>query len=154
MILGFISLLLNFGQSYIVRICISQKLAEKMLPCSYDGSNESSRRKLLSHERRYLESDTSSSQCNEVTIFLHLVFSDANEWFNWQGKCMIFRKGLESTSVKQRKISLVWTNEICKETVKVLINVSMWHMLKCHFTYLLVNLKHFLRYPHFRTSMN
>ncbi|XP_054824360.1 MLO-like protein 10 [Prosopis cineraria] len=64
MILGFISLLLNFGQSYIVRICISQKLADKMLPCASDGTNDSSRRKLLSHDRRYL-ADTSSSQCKE-----------------------------------------------------------------------------------------
>ncbi|KAK4261981.1 hypothetical protein QN277_027604 [Acacia crassicarpa] len=63
MILGFISLLLNFGQSYIVRICISQKLADKMLPCAHDGTNDSSRR--MSHERRYLASDTSSSQCKE-----------------------------------------------------------------------------------------
>ncbi|XP_028795299.1 MLO-like protein 10 [Neltuma alba] len=65
MTLGFISLLLNFGQSYIVKICISHKVADKMLPCAYDGTNDSSRRKLLSHERRHLSSGTSSSKCKE-----------------------------------------------------------------------------------------
>ncbi|KAG4950025.1 hypothetical protein JHK82_043226 [Glycine max] len=35
MILGFISLLLTFDQSYIVRICIPEKLADNMLPCPY-----------------------------------------------------------------------------------------------------------------------
>ncbi|WOL09766.1 MLO-like protein 9 [Canna indica] len=33
MILGFISLLLTFGQSYIARICIPDKIANTMLPC-------------------------------------------------------------------------------------------------------------------------
>ncbi|URE41671.1 hypothetical protein MUK42_05426, partial [Musa troglodytarum] len=34
MILGFISLLLTFGQKYIVKICIPYKVADTMLPCS------------------------------------------------------------------------------------------------------------------------
>ncbi|XP_068639900.1 MLO-like protein 9 [Aristolochia californica] len=34
MILGFISLLLTFGQSYIARVCITEKSANTMLPCS------------------------------------------------------------------------------------------------------------------------
>lgn len=34
MILGFISLLLTFGQSYISRICIVEKAADIMLPCA------------------------------------------------------------------------------------------------------------------------
>ncbi|XP_058107295.1 MLO-like protein 9 [Magnolia sinica] len=33
MVLGFISLLLTFGQSYITGICISEKSADTMLPC-------------------------------------------------------------------------------------------------------------------------
>lgn len=33
MIVGFISLLLTFGQNYIAKICIPVKLAETMLPC-------------------------------------------------------------------------------------------------------------------------
>ncbi|KQK07169.1 MLO-like protein 9 isoform X2 [Brachypodium distachyon] len=33
MVLGFISLLLVFGQNYIIRICITEKSADTMLPC-------------------------------------------------------------------------------------------------------------------------
>ncbi|KAG0457377.1 hypothetical protein HPP92_022534 [Vanilla planifolia] len=46
MILGFISLLLTFGQSYIAKICITKRVADKMLPCSLeeDDSGESRRR--------------------------------------------------------------------------------------------------------------
>lgn len=33
MILGFISLLMTFGQSYITKICISHAAADTMLPC-------------------------------------------------------------------------------------------------------------------------
>ncbi|OIW09614.1 hypothetical protein TanjilG_28213 [Lupinus angustifolius] len=73
MILGFISLLLTFGQSYIVRICIGANIAEKLLPCPYNSEgigNESSskdehRRKLLSYEHRYLSEDTTSYHCKE-----------------------------------------------------------------------------------------
>ncbi|KAL2988430.1 hypothetical protein AAZX31_11G085800 [Glycine max] len=70
MILGFISLLLTFGQSYIVRICIPEKLADIMLPCPYkeakkaSDSEEEHRRKLLSYERRYLAADTASFKCS------------------------------------------------------------------------------------------
>ncbi|KAG5069598.1 hypothetical protein JHK85_001975 [Glycine max] len=72
MILGFISLLLTFGQSYIVRICIPEKLADNMLPCPYkykedkkaSDSEEEHRRKLLSYERRYLAADTTSFKCS------------------------------------------------------------------------------------------
>ncbi|XP_027346490.1 MLO-like protein 10 isoform X2 [Abrus precatorius] len=72
MILGFISLLLTFGQSYIVRICIPTKLADKLLPCPYRAtgtknasSEEEHRRKLLSYERRYLSDEATSYQCKE-----------------------------------------------------------------------------------------
>ncbi|KAL2348711.1 hypothetical protein Fmac_002711 [Flemingia macrophylla] len=70
MILGFISLLLTFGQSYIVKICISKKIASKMLPCPYNyksasDSEEEHRRKLLSYERRYLAADTASFKCSK-----------------------------------------------------------------------------------------
>ncbi|XP_074572609.1 MLO-like protein 9 [Curcuma longa] len=33
MVLGFISLILTFGQNYIIQICIPQKAADTMLPC-------------------------------------------------------------------------------------------------------------------------
>ncbi|XP_061357445.1 MLO-like protein 10 [Gastrolobium bilobum] len=71
MILGFISLLLTFGQSYIVRICVPANVADKLLPCPYTGTNNASSseeehsRKLLSYERRYLSDDTTSYQCKE-----------------------------------------------------------------------------------------
>ncbi|KAG2376303.1 MLO-like protein [Vigna angularis] len=72
MILGFISLLLTFGQSYIVKICVPEKLADKMLPCPYkykdaekaSDDGEKHRRKLLSYERRYLAADTTSFKCS------------------------------------------------------------------------------------------
>lgn len=35
MVLGFISLLLTFGQNYIARICIPEKAANTMLPCPF-----------------------------------------------------------------------------------------------------------------------
>ncbi|XP_068468717.1 MLO-like protein 8 isoform X2 [Phaseolus vulgaris] len=73
MILGFISLLLTFGQSYIVKICIPEKMADKMLPCPYkykdaekasNDDGEKHRRKLLSYERRYLAADSISFKCS------------------------------------------------------------------------------------------
>lgn len=67
MILGFLSLLLTFGQTYILRICISQTAADKMLPCAADGTNDSSsRRRLLSYQHRFLAEDSSSSTCKQV----------------------------------------------------------------------------------------
>lgn len=78
MILGFISLLLTFGQSYIVKICIPMKVANKMLPCAHKyvgaADNESSNdqeehhRKLVSYERRYLAADTTSYKCSREVI--------------------------------------------------------------------------------------
>ncbi|XP_047316033.1 MLO-like protein 10 [Impatiens glandulifera] len=52
MVLGFISLLLTFGQAYIAGICIPIKVANTMLPCpvsTSEASEESSRRRLLWH---------------------------------------------------------------------------------------------------------
>ncbi|CAJ2635948.1 unnamed protein product [Trifolium pratense] len=75
MILGFLSLLLTFGQSYIVKICIPANMADKLLPCPYrskhDGNkddannNEENRRKLLFYEHRYLSEDATPYQCKE-----------------------------------------------------------------------------------------
>ncbi|KAL0557361.1 hypothetical protein IC582_005898 [Cucumis melo] len=38
MVLGFISLLLTFGQNYIAKVCIPSKYENTMLPCPYRGS--------------------------------------------------------------------------------------------------------------------
>lgn len=78
MILGFISLLLTFGQTYIVRICIPAIVADKLLSCPYRGNGKASgsedeheehHRKLLAYERRYLLEDASPYKCKEVRIF-------------------------------------------------------------------------------------
>lgn len=72
MVLGFISLLLNFGQSYIVKICIPESAASTMLPCSSrvekttsTSSEEEHRRRLLWFERRYLADHGGTSTCKE-----------------------------------------------------------------------------------------
>lgn len=61
MLLGFISLLLSVGTTYVVKICIPIKLGDKLLPCEdqkkggYDddgdkrGGGGDDRRKLLSY---------------------------------------------------------------------------------------------------------
>nr|ACZ81390.1 powdery mildew resistance locus O protein [Prunus persica] len=59
MILGFISLLLTFGQSYIARICIPLKIADTMLPCTVkdvkdEEDDSTSHRRLLWNDRRSL----------------------------------------------------------------------------------------------------
>ncbi|XP_057994317.1 MLO-like protein 10 isoform X2 [Hevea brasiliensis] len=67
MILGFISLLLTFGQTYITKICIPQNVADTMLPCRADGENdqteEQHRRRLLWFERRFLAGAETTSKC-------------------------------------------------------------------------------------------
>ncbi|KAM1810025.1 hypothetical protein ACFX12_026839 [Malus domestica] len=57
MILGFISLILTFGQSYIAKICIPLNVADTMLPCRVDDKEKeesTSDRRLLWYERRSL----------------------------------------------------------------------------------------------------
>uniref|UniRef100_A0A1D1YET4 MLO-like protein n=2 Tax=Anthurium amnicola TaxID=1678845 RepID=A0A1D1YET4_9ARAE len=81
MILGFISLLLTFGQNYIAKICIPEKTADTMLPCSLKkketketGKGGEDRRRLLwdfimdmdSH-RRVLAAG-SSSKCADGKV--------------------------------------------------------------------------------------
>lgn len=70
MILGFISLLLTFGQKYISKICVPIKVAESMLPCAKKVSTtteEEHRRKLLWFERRFLASDSKAYKCKTVS---------------------------------------------------------------------------------------
>ncbi|XP_031270276.1 MLO-like protein 9 [Pistacia vera] len=63
MLLGFISLLLSFGQNYIAKICIPTAVADTMLPCPKGGEDrlkkviheyDQNRRRLLWNERRSL----------------------------------------------------------------------------------------------------
>ncbi|KAI3459937.1 hypothetical protein Pfo_016600 [Paulownia fortunei] len=68
MILGFISLILTFGQNYITRICISEEIGNTMLPCelkaSYSHRNkEDHHRRLLWDERRILATDSPAKEC-------------------------------------------------------------------------------------------
>ncbi|CAK8538768.1 unnamed protein product [Lathyrus sativus] len=70
MILGFISLLLTFGQTFIVKICIPANVSHTFLPCSYDSTQHASNeaehhRKLLFYEHRYLSEDATPVQCKE-----------------------------------------------------------------------------------------
>lgn len=83
MILGFISLLLTFGQSYIARICIPVELADKMLPCALRNTKEKStetdteeqhRRLMVDmilaniNPRRILATAESTGKCSEVGL--------------------------------------------------------------------------------------
>ncbi|KAG2692989.1 hypothetical protein I3760_08G078300 [Carya illinoinensis] len=76
MVLGFISLLLTFGQSFITRMCIPMKFADTMLPCpirrgsDYRGPHEKPKmgkgehhRKLLWYERRFLAAGGAGPAC-------------------------------------------------------------------------------------------
>ncbi|KAA3459097.1 MLO-like protein 10 [Gossypium australe] len=72
MVLGFISLLLTFGQSYIARICIPIDVANTMLPCKSDSekdtsesSEEEHRRRLLWFDRRSLSTISTAPKCKE-----------------------------------------------------------------------------------------
>uniref|UniRef100_A0A2N9FCK4 MLO-like protein n=1 Tax=Fagus sylvatica TaxID=28930 RepID=A0A2N9FCK4_FAGSY len=68
MVLGFISLLLTFGQSYIARICLPKKVLDNMLPCKSEGENDSTseeetHRKLLWFDRRFLAAGSIAPSC-------------------------------------------------------------------------------------------
>nr|XP_029150517.1 MLO-like protein 9 [Arachis hypogaea] len=61
MVLGFISLILTFGQTYISKWCIPEKYANTMLPCVRSTKEEEAaaegeppHRRLLTYERRFL----------------------------------------------------------------------------------------------------
>ncbi|KAK9928454.1 hypothetical protein M0R45_025589 [Rubus argutus] len=68
MVLGFISLLLTFGQKYIAQICIPVEAADTMLPCPYRGAGGSGgggHRRLLWYEpeRRFLAAGSAAPGC-------------------------------------------------------------------------------------------
>lgn len=79
MVLGFISLLLTFSQYYISKICISQSVADTMLPCSVGEKKghvkggegeEENRRRLLWYDHRSLSVSNNKSTCKEVQVFM------------------------------------------------------------------------------------
>lgn len=80
MVLGFISLLLTFGSSYILKICIPSHVAHTMLPCpapapphkKEEDDKGEGHRKLLWFEHRFL-SETSSTKCKEVRVVIFTV---------------------------------------------------------------------------------
>ncbi|KAK3010633.1 hypothetical protein RJ639_012336 [Escallonia herrerae] len=71
MVLGFISLLLTFGQNYIAGLCIKEKYANTMLPCrqSYHAPKAGAdRRKLLWNEHRILATGSAAKGCKPGTV--------------------------------------------------------------------------------------
>ncbi|KAJ6907793.1 hypothetical protein NC651_018283 [Populus alba x Populus x berolinensis] len=74
MILGFISLLLTFGQNHIAKICVPQDVVGTMLPCKKEGVTDKSSstkgeeqpgRRLLWFDRRFLAADKSAVKCKD-----------------------------------------------------------------------------------------
>ena len=77
MVLGFISLLLTFGQNYIARICIPTKVADTMLPCpaihgqhgkGHEPEEAEHHRRLLWNKHRFLAADSPFAGCKEVSV--------------------------------------------------------------------------------------
>ncbi|KAK4489885.1 hypothetical protein RD792_000532 [Penstemon davidsonii] len=79
MVLGFISLILTFGQNYITRICIPYELANTFLPCDlYEynkAKNTDNHRRLLWYEHRILAADSPAEACKDVCFFRHITYS-------------------------------------------------------------------------------
>ncbi|KZV43070.1 MLO-like protein 5-like [Dorcoceras hygrometricum] len=66
MVLGFISLLLTFGQNYITQFCIPERVANTMLPCELDKEyHGSGHRRLLWMQRRILAADSPAKDCKK-----------------------------------------------------------------------------------------
>ncbi|XP_051118091.1 MLO-like protein 9 [Andrographis paniculata] len=74
MVLGFISLILTFGQNYITRMCIPEKYGNVMLPCEYETPKQleedenEHRRRLLWYEHRMLAADSPAKKCAIGTV--------------------------------------------------------------------------------------
>ncbi|KAL2529751.1 MLO-like protein 8 [Forsythia ovata] len=76
MVLGFISLILTFGQNYISKICIPEEIGYTMLPCPNRSSGEEKpknahggeaehHRRLLWYEHRMLAGDSPARGCKK-----------------------------------------------------------------------------------------
>ncbi|KAL7130280.1 hypothetical protein ABFS83_13G123600 [Erythranthe nasuta] len=105
MILGFISLLLTFGQNYITRICIPVRIANTMLPCAHlkrhlhEKDKDHHHRRHLWNEHRILAADSPTRSCKRLHIFIfflaifHVFYSaitmmlgrmKIREWKEWE----------------------------------------------------------------------
>lgn len=84
MVLGFISLLLTFGQNYIASICVPSRYGHAMSFCGpYDGPSGHAKkpktthhieRHLLDFQRRVL-ADAAPAKCKKVKSFSFSIFS-------------------------------------------------------------------------------
>ncbi|CAN1760927.1 MLO-like protein 8 [Linum perenne] len=73
MVLGFISLLLNFCQNFILKICIPVEVANSMLPCPAETEHktegeEEHHRRLLWFEHRVLAGADTATSCKEGNV--------------------------------------------------------------------------------------
>ncbi|XP_047337649.1 MLO-like protein 10 [Impatiens glandulifera] len=68
MILGFISLLLTFSQTYIAMICIPVKVADTLLPCPLKEEDHKNGRRLLSYGRRILAAGSAGPGCKKGKV--------------------------------------------------------------------------------------
>lgn len=115
MILGFISLILTFGQSFIAKLCIPSKVADTMLPCPLKadtgtaGDNGAQHRRLLttelmvqSNKHRILAAGSITS-CPTVSenYFIYITFQ-----FLWSAILFICFYGF----IWQGKVPLISTN--------------------------------------------
>lgn len=89
MVLGFISLLLTFGQSYMAKVCIPSRYANTMLPCPYRGNapktshgiepeeheeeSDDHHRRLLWYEHRHLAGGGTVESCKTVSAYLEVI---------------------------------------------------------------------------------
>nr|CAD1830652.1 unnamed protein product [Ananas comosus var. bracteatus] len=68
MVLGFISLLLTFGQNYISRICITEEAADTMLPCRLKLETLEAEQGKHHHRRVLVEASGSKCPKGEVSL--------------------------------------------------------------------------------------
>lgn len=123
MVLGFISLLLTFGQNYIAKICIPLKIAKTMLPCprmedrlkktdSHDHLDH--QRRLLWNEHRFLSGGDEEVECKLVSascylcLLSHLHTNQQVYKWNYAYSIWSARKTTIHSCWDKTIVSLVW----------------------------------------------
>ncbi|XP_058090570.1 MLO-like protein 10 isoform X2 [Magnolia sinica] len=157
MILGFISLLLTFGQNYVVKICIPTKVANTMLPCALKTTaTESKDRRLLwddpfsdsSLQRRALAAAGAATKCktghmplvsangiHQLHIFIfflavfHLVYSALTMAL---GRLKI--RGWKQWEMETQSLDYEFSNDpqrfrFAHETSFVRLHISFWNRI-------------------------